>query len=69
MDNGREVEGKKKEKGPYQEKINHNAKQQYDKLITVNNIDSYDLAAPVHYLHSELPGYKLFSSSCRCKIC
>lgn len=38
--------GKEKEKVPYREKLSLNAKQRYlEKLITINGIDPYDLAA------------------------
>ena len=35
---------KSKEKGPYREKLNTSAKQQYvEKIVAINNIDPYDL--------------------------
>lgn len=41
-----DAEGKKKEKGPYPEKLKRNAKQRYqDELNTLNSRDPCDLAA------------------------
>lgn len=41
-----ETEKGKKEKGPYQEKFKVTPEKRYlDKLITINNVQAYDLAA------------------------